>query len=218
MLGKRGFGEIWNEDLRYHSWEIEEEQESCAVVICMMDSSASMDEQKKFLARSFYLWMVRFLQSEYDNVHIIFINHHTEANECSEEEFFKRVESGGTKFSSAYRLALDILRERYNSSEWNSYLFHFSDGENWFGDNDKLFPIIKDILDYPCNLLGYGEIIPDEDTVSNLPSWWNPYSAMKDLEGEFGTHERFITTQIKSVNDIKQALKKFFDKDKKGRA
>ncbi len=175
-------------------------------------SHNSMDENKKFLARSFYLWMVRFLQSEYDNVDIVFINHHTEAKECTEEEFFKRGESGGTKFSSAYKLALDILRERYSPTDWNSYLFHFSDGENWYGDNEILFPIMKEILNYPCNLLGYGEI--SEDQVENHPNWWHPSTNFADMQKNFKEHERFIATKIHSVKDIKDALTIFFDKTK----
>jgi len=210
--GEKGAGPIFNDDLRFRSWEVQEEEESCAVVIAMIDSSGSMDENKKFLARSFYLWMIRFLQYQYDNVDIVFINHHTEAKECNEEEFFKRGEAGGTKFSSAYKLALNILRERYPSSDWNSYIFHFSDGENWSSDNVDLFPVIEALLDYPCNLLGYGEISEDES--KDYPSWWSPYSSKKDMDTKFGNHEHFITCAISKVEDIAPALKKFFSKDK----
>jgi len=212
--GEKGTGPIFNDDLRFRSWEVDEEEESCAVVIAMIDSSASMDENKKFLARSFYLWMVRFLQYQYDNVDIVFINHHTEAKECTEEEFFKRGESGGTKFSSAYKLALQVLRERYPTSNWNSYIFHFSDGENWSSDNAELFPVMEALLEHPCNLLGYGEI--DEyakDSQSN-PGWWTPYSSKKDMDAKFGNHERFVTCTITGVEDIAPALQKFFAKDK----
>ena len=83
--------------------------ESNAVVIAMMDVSGSMGEFKKYIARSFYFWMVRFLKTKYDNVKIVFISHHTEAKEVTEEQFFTQGESGGTVVSSAYRLALDII-------------------------------------------------------------------------------------------------------------
>ncbi len=80
----------------------------------MMDVSGSMGEFEKYIARSFYFWMVRFLRTKYANVEIVFITHHTEAKEVTEEEFFTRGESGGTQVSSAYQLALDIIEERYN--------------------------------------------------------------------------------------------------------
>ena len=210
--GEKGLGPIYNDDLRFRSWEIDEEEESNAVVIAMIDSSASMDENKKFLARSFYLWMVRFLQYQYDNVDIVFINHNTEAKECNEEEFFKRGESGGTKFSSAYKLALNILRERYSASDWNSYIFHFSDGENWSVDNPDLFPVIEALLEYPCNLLGYGEISDGDE--KDYPAWWTQDSSKKELDAKFGGHERFVTCSITRTEDIAPALKKFFIKDK----
>ena len=46
--------------------------------------------------------MTRFLRPKYENVEIVFIAHHTEAKEVTEEEFFTRGESGGTICSSAY--------------------------------------------------------------------------------------------------------------------
>jgi uncharacterized sporulation protein YeaH/YhbH (DUF444 family) len=57
--------------------------------------------------------MVRFLRTKYDNVDIVFISHHTEAKEVTEEQFFTQGESGGTVVSSAYQLALDIIAQRY---------------------------------------------------------------------------------------------------------
>ncbi len=65
-----------------------------------------MGEFEKYIARSFYFWMVRFLRTKYNNVKIVFISHHTEAKEVTEEEFFTHGESGGTQVSSAYELAL----------------------------------------------------------------------------------------------------------------
>ena len=73
-----------------------------------------MGEFEKYIARSFYFWMVRFLRTKYNNVQIVFISHHTEAKEVTEEEFFHKGESGGTQVSSAYELALQIIQERYN--------------------------------------------------------------------------------------------------------
>src|SRR5207253_11110484 len=60
-----------------------------------MLSHNSMGEFEKYIARSFYFWMVRFLRTKYTNVEIVFISHHTEAREVTEEEFFHKGESGG---------------------------------------------------------------------------------------------------------------------------
>ena len=68
---------------------------------------------------------------------IEFIAHHTEAKVVSEEDFFSKGESGGTRCSSAYLKALDLIEEKYNPARYNIYPFHFSDGENMSSDNNK---------------------------------------------------------------------------------
>ena len=64
-------------------------------------------------------------------VMIVFITHHSEAQEVDEDSFFRMGESGGTRVSSAYQLGWDIIHERYDPERWNIYPFHFSDGDNW---------------------------------------------------------------------------------------
>src|SRR5262249_23353757 len=94
------------DDLRYKHVEVDTREESNAVVICIMDTSGSMDTMKKYLARSFFFLLYQFISTRYRNVEIIFIAHHTEANEVTEEEFFHKGESGGTFISSGYLKAL----------------------------------------------------------------------------------------------------------------
>jgi uncharacterized protein len=76
------------DDLRYHHTVTETRRESNAVVLCIMDTSGSMDTMKKYLARSFFFLLYRFLCTRYQNVEIVFIAHHTEAREVTEDEFF----------------------------------------------------------------------------------------------------------------------------------
>ncbi|HEX9928448.1 MAG TPA: sporulation protein YhbH, partial [Pyrinomonadaceae bacterium] len=155
--GKTKFGNVKKDDLRFKTWEEEIRYESSAVVIAMMDVSGSMTEFKKYIARSFYFWMVRFLRTKYDNVEIVFISHHTEAKEVTEEQFFTQGESGGTVVSSAYQLASEIIKKRYNPSDWNIYPFHFSDGDNYYSDNEEAVRLADELIK-TCNLFGYGEI------------------------------------------------------------
>src|SRR5258708_21226135 len=133
--GGARFGNVKKEDLRFKTWEETVQYESNAVVMAWMDVSGSMGEFKKYIARSFYFWMVRFLRTKYDNVDIVFISHHTEAKEVTEEQFFTQGESGGTVVSSAYQLALDIIKQRYRPDDCNIYPFHFSDCDNYYSDN-----------------------------------------------------------------------------------
>ena len=115
--------------------EADIKKESNAVVMCIMDTSGSMDTMKKYLARSFFFLLYQFITTRYRNVEIVFIAHHTEASEVTEEEFFHKGESGGTFISSGYLKALEIIQERYHPSLWNIYAFHCSDGDNFDSDN-----------------------------------------------------------------------------------
>src|SRR5438128_7345679 len=155
--GEARFKDIKSEDLRFKVWEPTIRYQSNAVVIAMMDVSGSMGEFEKYIARSFYFWMVHFLRTKYQNVRIVFISHHTEAKEVTEEEFFHHGESGGTQVSSAYALALQIIQERFPPADWNIYPFHFSDGDNLPWDNDICVQLVHKLMDI-CNLFGYGEI------------------------------------------------------------
>lgn len=147
------------DDLRYKHLETDTREDSNAVVMCIMDTSGSMDTMKKYLARSFFFLLYQFISTRYRNVEIVFIGHHTEANEVTEEEFFHKGESGGTFISSGYQKALDIIAERYHPSLWNIYAFHCSDGDNFDSDNPAALRTAKELSEV-CNLFGYGEIKP----------------------------------------------------------
>lgn len=146
-------------DLRYKRQAEQVKPESNAVVICIMDTSGSMDTTKKYLARSFYFLLYQFVRAKYNNTELVFISHHTNASEVTEDEFFHKGESGGTFISSGYKLALQIIRERFDPSLWNVYAFHCSDGDNWSSDNDEAVKAAQELVNV-CNLFGYGEIKP----------------------------------------------------------
>lgn len=199
MKCETGFHDIRPEDLRFKTWEKEIRYESNAVVIAMMDVSGSMGEFEKYIARSFYFWMVRFLRTKYQNVEIVFISHHTEAKEVSEQEFFTKGESGGTKVSSAYQLALEIIQERYNPNEWNIYPFHFSDGDNMFSDNRLCVELIHQLIEM-CNLFGYGQI----------KQGWYPAGTLMSVYSQEIDNAKFVGVTIEEKEDVYPALQKFF--------
>jgi len=205
--GRARFGNVKKEDLRFKTWQEETKLQSSAVVIAMMDVSGSMTEFKKYIARSFYFWMVRFLRTKYDNVEIVFISHHTEAHEVTEEQFFTQGESGGTIVSSAYALALDVIKKRYPSNDWNIYPFHFSDGDNYYSDNDEAVRLADELIK-TCNLFGYGEIGEE-----GFPGFRRPAGALLSVFNErLKNKDRFIGVRIEEKEDVYSALKEFFGK------
>ncbi len=201
------FGDIKKDDLRFKTWEEVMRYESNAVVIAMIDVSGSMGEFKKYVARSFYFWMVRFLRTKYDNVDIVFISHHTEAREVTEEQFFTQGESGGTVVSSAYLLALDIIHQRYRPADWNIYPFHFSDGDNYYSDNEEAVRLADELIT-TCNLFGYGEI-GEEGSRSYRRTSGALLSIFND---RLKKKERFLGVRIDDKEDVYPALKQFFGK------
>ncbi|MFN2454780.1 MAG: DUF444 family protein [Pyrinomonadaceae bacterium] len=168
-------------------------------------SHNSMGEFKKYIARSFYFWMVRFLRTKYDNVDIVFISHHTEAKEVTEEQFFTQGESGGTVVSSAYHLALEIIKERFTPADWNIYPFHFSDGDNYYSDNEEATRLADQLIT-TCNLFGYGEI-GEEGATSYRRSSGALLSIFND---RLKKKDRFVGVRIDDKEDVYPALKQFF--------
>ena len=199
VKGDPHFGGIKNEDLRFKTWEPTIKYQSNAVVIAMMDVSGSMGEFEKYIARSFYFWMVRFLRTKYNNVKIIFISHHTEAKEVTEEEFFTHGESGGTQVSSAYELALELIQERFNPDDWNIYPFHFSDGDNLPWDNERCVGLVQKLMEM-CNIFGYGEI--REGHYRSPSTLMSAFNKIQD--------KKFIAVTISDKAEVYPALRRFF--------
>ncbi|MBP1996579.1 sporulation protein YhbH [Paenibacillus eucommiae] len=195
--GSPGIHGISPDDLRYKTWEEVEKPHSNALIIAMMDTSGSMGAFEKYIARSFFFWMTRFLRSKYENVEIVFISHHTEAREVTEEEFFTKGESGGTICSSAYQAAVDIIDQRYPPSQYNIYPFHFSDGDNLTSDNDRCLKLIAQLIER-CNMFGYGEV--------------NQYNRSSTLMTAFRSIQdpKFLHYVIREKGEVYKALKKFF--------
>lgn len=197
--GKPVFANVRKEDLRFRIWNEVRRPQSRAVVVAMRDVSGSMGEFEQWVSRCCYFWMVRFLRARYQQVEIVFITHHTAAREVDEEAFFHLGESGGTLVSSAYRLALEVLQQRYPADDWNAYVFHFSDGDNWGDDdNDRCVALIHQLLPI-TNLVGYGEIHK------------HGYSTGTLLEAFSHIHAPgFVSAVLSERQDLARALQRFF--------
>jgi uncharacterized sporulation protein YeaH/YhbH (DUF444 family) len=133
-------------DIRYHRQVDEPVPTSKAVMFCLMDVSGSMDQNTKNLAKRFFILLYLFLERHYERTEVVFIRHHTRAEEVDEEEFFYSRETGGTVVSSALDLMQQIIKERYPTSEWNIYGSQASDGDNWPDDSRRCTDFLAQIL------------------------------------------------------------------------
>ena len=189
------------DDIRYHRIRETKRKESNAVIICIMDTSGSMDITRKYLARSFYFLLYQFVKMKYINVEVVFIAHSTVAKLVTEEEFFHKVESGGTYISSGYEMARQVIEEKYNPQHWNIYAFHASDGDNWSEDNEKAVEAAKELC-YLCNMFGYIEI---------MPYFFN--GTIQKLFEHRVQHEHFVTQTIMKKEEVWQAFKNILKMD-----
>lgn len=200
MTGKASFHPIYREDLKFKTWNEIVKPDSKAVVLAMMDTSGSMGLWEKYMARSFFFWMTRFLRTKYEQVDIEFIAHHTEAKVVSEEDFFSKGESGGTICSSAYRKSLELIETKYDPAKYNIYPFHFSDGDNLTSDNARCVKLVEELMKV-SNMFGYGEV--------------NQYNRHSTLMSAYKNikHEDFRYYILKQKSDVFHAMKSFFKKE-----
>ena len=193
--------------MRYKVWDVHEEHQAQAAVYMLMDVSGSMTTSKKYIAKSFFFWMVRFLQLKYQKVDMVFIAHDTEAQVVPEQDFFALSQGGGTRCSSAYQLALAHLQRHHPSDRWNTYLFHFSDGDNLPDDNAVCTGLVETLLTH-CRMVGYGEIRYRDD--ASAYGWWAdqlPSSLQYALQGI--THPRLLSVTIAHTDELVQVLETF---------
>mgnify|MGYP003701687469 FL=1 len=186
-------------DLRYQSFTKQPEPRSKAVMLCIMDVSGSMDQVRKNLAKRFFILLYLFLQRNYDKIDVVFVRHHTIAQEVDEQEFFYSRETGGTVVSSALNLAYDILRERYDPSVWNVYAAQASDGDNWDSDSVICREILTARLMPLMRYYAYVEITPRQHQ-----SLWYAYQDVKAV------HAHFAMQEISGADDIYPVFRELF--------
>lgn len=183
------------EDLRYYKVKNKPRRESNAVLVFIMDVSGSMDNTKKYLARSFFFVISKFIRRKYNNIAFEFISHTTVAKRVDEYEFFHKAESGGTYISSGLNLALDIIREKYPPEMWNIYPLYASDGDNWAEDNDRAMKSVNELCDI-SSMFGYIELLPSTYSTTMY------YRFNKEVK-----RDNFIPVVVKEKKDLWDAIK-----------
>lgn len=192
-------------DFQYRSFKKIVQPMTKAVVIYMMDVSGSMGDEQKEIVRLESFWINTWLKKHYKGLETRFIIHDAAAKEVDEDTFFRTSESGGTLISSAYKLCQQMIEADYPTSEWNIYPFHFSDGDNWSGEDTRLCTkILTDFFLPKVNVFCYGQV----------ESKYGSGQFLKDLQKEFMSDERIVLSQIESRDKILDSIKDFLGKGK----
>jgi hypothetical protein len=193
------------DDMRYRSWKTTMLPESNAVIIYAMDVSGSMGTEQKELVRLTAFWIETWLRSQYKALDVRYIVHDAAAKEVDQHTFYHLREGGGTKISSAYKLALQLIEERYPPDDWNIYCFHFSDGDNWGGgDTRECIELLRGQLLPKSNLFCYGQV----------RSLYGSGRFAHDLDDYLGDAENMVISEIADRDDIYDTIKDFLGKGK----
>jgi uncharacterized sporulation protein YeaH/YhbH (DUF444 family) len=190
-------------DLRYRNRVRVPQPTAKAVMFCLMDVSGSMDETRKDIAKRFFILLYLFLRKHYDKTDVIFIRHHTQATEVSEEEFFQSTETGGTVVSSALALMHQIIQERYPPGDWNIYGAQASDGDNWHQDSSRCRELLEGKLLPVSRYFAYVQV-GEED--QNL---WEEYTQVLE------DNRNFAMRKVGSADEIFPVFRELFKKGAK---
>ena len=166
-------------DLRFRNRARLPQPSSQAVMFCVMDVSGSMDQARKDLAKRFFILLYLFLTRHYEKIDIVFIRHHTQASEVSEDAFFHSQESGGTVVSSALVLLEQIMRARYPVGDWNIYVAQASDGDNFGDDNVQCRTLLAGKILPLVRYFAYLQVAQEEQGL------WQEYSQLARLFSHF---------------------------------
>lgn len=187
-------------DLRFNNRIRIPQPSTRAVMFCLLDVSASMDEERKNIAKRFFMLLYLFLQRNYEHIEIVFIRHHATAEEVDEEEFFSSRKTGGTVVSSALKLMQEIIEARYQSATWNVYGAQASDGDNWYNDSSICHDIMESSLLPLCQYFAYIEI--NGGIQQNL---WDEYEKVQTMHPG-----HFAMQKIAQASDIYPVFRELF--------
>ncbi|ACQ97973.1 YeaH/YhbH family protein [Burkholderia pseudomallei] len=187
-------------DLRYVNRVKMPQPSSQAVMFCLMDVSGSMDEQRKDLAKRFFILLYLFLKRNYERIEVVFIRHHTRAEEVDEDTFFHSTESGGTVVSSALELMRKVMEERYSPTEWNIYGAQASDGDNWTDDSPKCRKILDEDILTKVRYFAYIQVTPEEQNL------WLEYAQLALSQ------PHLAMKKVESAADIYPVFRELFEK------
>ena len=189
-------------DLRYNNMIQQPTPTTSAVMFCLMDVSGSMTQDIKDLAKRFFVLLHLFLKRHYEKTEVVFIRHHTKADEVDEQEFFYSRETGGTVVSSALELMKTIVQERYPTDSWNIYAAQASDGENWADDSPKCSELLVKSLLPLVQYYAYVEISSGKEQ-----ELWRAYDGITE---QFA--DRFAMRNVKEPADIFPVFRDLFER------
>lgn len=137
-------------DKIYRILSREKDYESQAVVFFVRDYSGSMHGKPTELVVTQHVLIYSWLTYQYENqVETRFILHDTEAKEVDNfHTYYNLRVAGGTQVASAYKLVNTIVEEENLERDYNIYVFHGTDGDDWDTSGKETLPLLEKMLTY----------------------------------------------------------------------
>ncbi len=128
--------------------------ESQAIVFFLRDYSGSMGGKPTQLVVSQHVMIYSWLLYQYSmQVETRFILHDTEAKEVPDfYTYYNSRVAGGTKIASAYKLVNKIVDDENLIVDYNIYIFHGTDGDDWDTDGKETLPELRQMLLYASRI------------------------------------------------------------------
>jgi uncharacterized protein len=138
------------DDRVYRILSKEKDFESQAVVFFVRDYSGSMSGKPTELVVSQHVMIYSWLTFQYENqVKSRFILHDTDAKEVEDfQTYYNLRVAGGTQVSSAYKLVNKIVEQENLERDYNIYIFHGTDGDDWDTTGKETIPELEKMLLY----------------------------------------------------------------------
>jgi hypothetical protein len=137
-------------DRVYRILSKEKDFESQAVVFFLRDYSGSMAGKATELVVTQHVLIYSWLLYQYANqVDTRFILHDTEAKEVDDfYTYYNSKVAGGTQVFTAYEMVNQIVNEENLAADYNIYVFHGTDGDDWDTEGKKAIPALKAMITY----------------------------------------------------------------------
>nr|WP_305044101.1 DUF444 family protein [Geoalkalibacter sp.] len=138
------------EDRVYRILSREKDYESQALVFFLRDYSGSMAGKATEVVCTQHVLIYSWLMYQYERqVETRFILHDTEAKEVKDfHTYYNSRVAGGTKVAAAYRLVNEMVEKESLAKDYNIYVFHGTDGDDWDTDGREVLPEIEKVLTY----------------------------------------------------------------------
>ena len=202
-------------DIRFRRFQQVPKPVAKAVMFCLMDTSASMTEHMKDLAKRFFALLYIFLKRRYRHVEVVFIRHTHKAEEVNEDTFFHSPETGGTVVSSALEEMLRVATARFPREDWNIYGAQASDGDNTVSDSVRTAALLQQQILPLCQYFAYLEVGAENQgaAMGFMPrhtELWRTYEPVRRAGSAFAM------CKVQHRNEIYPVFRELFERKPNG--